>query len=77
MQHQLERGVKKSERNNPEDTKASEGGGGGGVLSVGAEVPLQLVERPIVEQADIMQPMEYYGRADLHNEPSVEKVDLI
>lgn len=77
MQHQLERGVKKSERNNPEDTKAIEGGGGG-VSSAGAEVPLQLVERPIVEQADTIQPMaEQISTMQHVEEPSVEQVDLI
>lgn len=42
-------------RNSPADTKVSEGGGGG-APGAGAEVPLQPVERPMVEQPVPIQP---------------------
>ncbi|KAM9590913.1 uncharacterized protein ACIBXB_005945 [Morphnus guianensis] len=75
---QPERGVRTCKRNNPADTKVSEGGGGG-APAAGAEIPLQLVVKTMVRQAVPLQPMEVHGGADLHlqpvEDPTPEQVD--
>ena len=69
QQLQLERGVRRCERNNSEDTKVSEEGGGGGAPGTGAEIPLQPVVKTMVRQAVPLQPMEVHGGADIHLQP--------
>ena len=49
----------------PADTKISEEGGGGVAPGAKAEVPLQLMERTMVDQAVPLQPKEDYIRANL------------
>ncbi|GAB0186509.1 acid sphingomyelinase-like phosphodiesterase 3b [Grus japonensis] len=58
QQLQLERGVRRCERNNSADTKTSEEGGGGGAPGTGAEIPLQPMEKTMVRQAVPLKPME-------------------
>ncbi|KAK4813813.1 hypothetical protein QYF61_026417 [Mycteria americana] len=73
-----EREVRICERNNPADTKVSEGGGRG-APSTGAEIPLQAVMKPMVRQAVPLQPMEVHDGADTHlqpvEDPTPEQVD--
>ena len=69
QQLQLERGVRRCERNNSADTKVSEEGGGGGAPGTGAEIPLQPVVKTMVRQAVPLQPMEVHGGADIHLQP--------
>ncbi|GAB0205507.1 acid sphingomyelinase-like phosphodiesterase 3b [Grus japonensis] len=68
-QMQLERGVRRCERNSPADTNVSEEGGGGGAPGARAEIPLQPLEKAMVRQAVPLQPMEVYGGADIHLQP--------
>ena len=48
QQLQLEREVKRCERNNSADTKVSEEGGGGSGPGAGAEIPLQPMVKTMV-----------------------------
>jgi len=68
VRQQLERRVRRCERNNSADTKVSEEGrGGGGAQNVGAEtLPLQPMMKTMVRQAVPLQPMEVHGGADIH-----------
>jgi len=78
-QLQLERGVRRCERNNSADTKGSAEGAGGGAPGAEAEIPLQPMEKTMVRQAVPLQPMEVHGGADLHlqsvEDPTPEQVD--
>lgn len=58
-------GVRKCRESNPADTKISEKVGGVAPGSV-AEVFLQLMEMPMVEQPVPLLPMVYHTEADLH-----------
>lgn len=58
-------GVRKCRENNPADTTISEEVGGVAPGSV-AEVFLQLMEMPMVEQPARLLPMVYHTGADLH-----------
>jgi len=64
---------------NSADVKVSEGGGGGGAPGTGAEIPLQFVEKIMVRQAVLLQPMEVHSGADIHlqlmGDPKPEQVD--
>ena len=62
----IERGVRICERNKSADTKVSEEGGGGGAPGVGAQIPLQPMEKTMVRQAVSLQPMEVHSGADIH-----------
>lgn len=53
------------ERNNSADTLVSEEGAGRGVPGTGAEVPLQPMERTVVEQAGPLHPMVYHSGAHI------------
>ncbi|GAB0205849.1 acid sphingomyelinase-like phosphodiesterase 3b [Grus japonensis] len=68
VQQQLERGVRRCERNNSADTKVREEGGGG-APGTRAEIPLQPLEKTMVRQAVPLQPMEVHGEADIHLQP--------
>lgn len=61
-------GKERSEKNVREnqDTKVSEEGGRGGTQGIGAEVPLQPVEGPMVKQASPCSPMEDHIEEDIH-----------
>ncbi|GAB0207812.1 epimerase family protein SDR39U1 [Grus japonensis] len=63
---QPERGVRRCERNNSADTKVSEEGRGGGAPGARAEIPLQSMEKTMVRQAILLQPIEDDGGADIH-----------
>ncbi|GAB0203478.1 acid sphingomyelinase-like phosphodiesterase 3b [Grus japonensis] len=67
-QLQPERGVRVCERNNSTDTRVSEGGREG-APGVGAEIPLQPVEKTMVRQTVPLQPVEVHGGADIHLQP--------
>jgi len=54
-----ERGVRRCERNNSADTKVSEKGGGGGPPGIRAEIPLQPMEKTMVRQTVLLQPVEF------------------
>jgi len=56
--------VRVCERNNSADTKVGEEGGAG--RAPGAEIPLQPMEKAMVRQAVLLQPMEVHGGADIH-----------
>jgi len=68
VKQHLERGVRRSERNNSANTTVSEEGGeGGGAQNVGAEsLPLLLVMKAMVKQAVPLQSMKVHGGADIH-----------
>ncbi|GAB0180598.1 acid sphingomyelinase-like phosphodiesterase 3b [Grus japonensis] len=70
-QEQLQsvRGVKIRENNNSADTQVSAEEGGGGAPGAGAEIPLQPVEKTMVRQAVLLQPMEDDSGADVHLQP--------
>ena len=58
-------------RNNPVDTKVSEGGGGD-APGARAEIPAQPVVKTMVRQVVPLQPMEVHGGADLHLQPMAD-----
>ena len=65
-----ERGVRIHERNNSAHTKVSdEGGGGGGAPGIGAEIPLQPMEKTMARQAFALQLMEICSGTDIHLQP--------
>jgi len=76
---QQDRGVRIHERNNSADTKVSGEGGEGGAPGTGEEIPLQPVEKTMVRQAVLLQPMEAHRGADNHlqpmEDPMLEQVD--
>jgi len=63
------RQVKLCERNNSANTTVSEEGGAGGAPGVGAEIPLQPMEKTTVRQAVPMQPMDVHRGTDTHLQP--------
>ncbi|KAK4824540.1 hypothetical protein QYF61_016144 [Mycteria americana] len=64
-----EREVRKCERNNPADTNISEGGRGGCAPGTRAEIPLQPVEKIMVTEVVLLQPVEDHSGADIHLQP--------
>jgi len=60
-------------------TPVSGEGGGGGAPGIGAEIPLQLVEKTMVRRAVPLQPMEVHGGAGTYlqpmEDPTLEQVD--
>jgi len=78
-QPQMERGVRRCERNSPADTRVSEEGGRGDAPDARAEIPQQPVEKTMVRQAVPLQPVEVHGGADIHlqpvQDPTPEQVD--
>jgi len=71
--------VRICERNNSADTKVSEEGEGGGAPGTGAEISLQPVEKIMVRQAVLLQPMEIHSGPGIHlqpmEDPTPEHVD--
>ena len=66
-------------RNNSADAQVSKEGGGGGATGTGAAIPLQSMEKTMVRQAVLLQPMEVHGGTDIHlqpmEDPMLEQVD--
>jgi len=67
------------ERDNSADTKVSEEARGGGMPGAGSEIPLQPVEKTMVRQSVLLQPMKVHGEADIYlqlmEDPLLEQVD--
>jgi len=62
--------VRRCERKNSADTKASEEGEGGVAQDAGAEtLPLQLLMKTMVSQCVPLQSMEVHSGADIHLQP--------
>jgi len=72
--------VRICEGNNSADTKASEEGEEGDDPGVGAEIPLQPLEKTMVRQAVPLQSMKVKGVADIHlqpvEDPTLEQVEV-
>lgn len=61
-----ERGVRKCQRNRPENTKVSEQGGWGCAPRTRTKTSLQTVMKTMVTQAAFLQPKEDHGGSDTH-----------
>ncbi|GAB0179150.1 acid sphingomyelinase-like phosphodiesterase 3b [Grus japonensis] len=59
------RGVRICERNSPTGTQVSAEGGGGGAPGTEPEIPLQPLEKTMVRQAVLLQPVEVHGGAEI------------